>query len=360
MISSVCFTKEYIREQCAALEVGVDRVVQVEKSIHALALLGHLAKTDLEFVFKGGTSLLLYLPRIKRLSIDIDIMSDAPDDQLEEIIEQISVLPPFVRWEKQNRGERGQPEHRHFKLFYMSSIEGLERHILLDVVPKNGCNLTCIKKPITTEFITIKEEVLVTVPTLDALLGDKLTAFAPHTVGVHFVSASGRSMAMQVVKQMFDVGELFNEIQDLNAVKEAYLESHKLENDWRGGTHSLQDSLADTKNVSLQLCCHDLNYENMDAEIVAKLKRGIREVRSHLVRDPFSENREAKVAAAKAYLLAACLDGSVDLTTEQLSFDLTERLDFIRTANISEPQCLNSLKRTVPEAFYYLALAMGA
>ena len=360
MISEECFSREYMREQCATLEIGESRIVQVEKSIHALALLGHLTKTDLSFIFKGGTSLLLHLPRIKRLSIDVDIMSDASDKDLEEIIDQISVLPPFIRYEKQNRGERGQPERRHFKLFYKSAIENQERNILLDVVPQNGCNLTCIEKPINTEFISVKEEVLVTLPIMEALLGDKLTAFAPHTIGVKWLGADDRSMAMQVVKQLFDVGELFNEVQNLDAVRDAYLESYRLENDWRGGNHLVQDVLVDTKNVALQLCCLGLDYESEDAVIIGYLQKGITRLRNHLIRDPFRENNEAKIAAAKVYLLASYLEGSIDLTADQLSFDLDTQRDFIQTTNITDPSCLNRLKPILPEAFYYLALAFGA
>ena len=106
MISNICITGVHIQAQAETLGA---RVIQVEKSIHALALLGHLAQADLQFIFKGGTSLLLHLSRIKRLSIDIDIMSDVADDELDEIMNHVSVLPPFIRSEKQNRGVLGKP-----------------------------------------------------------------------------------------------------------------------------------------------------------------------------------------------------------------------------------------------------------
>ena len=51
----------------------------VEKVIRALLLLEGLVEEKLEFVFKGGTSLMLLLGSTKRLSIDIDIIVPSLD-----------------------------------------------------------------------------------------------------------------------------------------------------------------------------------------------------------------------------------------------------------------------------------------
>ena len=357
MISGDCYTGEYIEEQYQRL--GGASPIMIEKSIHALALLGHLADTDLQFIFKGGTSLLLHLPNIRRLSIDIDIMCTADDEQLNTFVGSISQLSPFIRKEEDERGARGLPERRHFKFFYTSAITGREDNVLLDVVQEEDCRLACVDKPVETEFIKVEKSVFVRVPSVEALLGDKLTAFAPNTLGVPFFTPRGKSMTMQVVKQLHDVGELFNEVQDLDAVKKAYAEGYRLESMYREGDFSMQQTLDDTKNIALQLCCNGFKYAHRDDNIIANLQDGATRLRDHLVRGRFRLIQEAKIAAAKAYLLAAYLEGSVDLTADQLSFDLDKRLDFIRETDISEPSCLNRLKPIVPEAFYYLALGMG-
>lgn len=357
MISGECYTGEYIEEQHQRL--GGASPIMIEKSIHALALLGHLAGTDLPFIFKGGTSLLLHLPSIRRLSIDIDIMCTADDEQLNAVVGSMSQLPPFIRQEEDARGARGLPERRHFKFFYTSAISGREDHVLLDVVQEEDCRLACVDKPIETEFIKVEKTVLVRVPSVEALLGDKLTAFAPNTLGVPFFTPRGKSMTMQVVKQLHDVGELFNEVQDLDAVKTAYIEGYRLESMYRKGDFSMQQTLDDTKNMALQLCCNGFKYAHRDDSIIANLQDGATRLRDHLVRGRFTLIKEAKVAAAKAYLLAAYLEGSIELTADKLKFDLTEHMTFIQEANISDPSCLNRLKPIVPEAFYYLALRMG-
>ena len=66
MIRNECFRRDWI--EAKRNELGVVDAVLLEKCIHALQLLGMLATTGLDFVFKGGTSMILLLKRIRRLS----------------------------------------------------------------------------------------------------------------------------------------------------------------------------------------------------------------------------------------------------------------------------------------------------
>lgn len=52
---------------------NADKIL-VEKVIRALMFLEGLVKQDIQFVFKGGTALMLLMNSTKRLSIDIDII----------------------------------------------------------------------------------------------------------------------------------------------------------------------------------------------------------------------------------------------------------------------------------------------
>ena len=76
MIQEQCFTKEWIdgkRNDLRVTDPGL-----LEKCIYALQLLGQLSEEGgFDFVFKGGTSLILLLANLRRLSIDIDIVSTA-------------------------------------------------------------------------------------------------------------------------------------------------------------------------------------------------------------------------------------------------------------------------------------------
>jgi stage V sporulation protein SpoVS len=60
MLADICYTLDWIQRKKAeirATDAGI-----LERVIHAFALLGHLKECGLDFVFKGGTSILLHTP----------------------------------------------------------------------------------------------------------------------------------------------------------------------------------------------------------------------------------------------------------------------------------------------------------
>jgi len=61
----------------------------IEKTIMALTLLEQLAIENLQFVFKGGTSLILLLQRFNRFSLDIDILLRQRPTDLETSFDRI-------------------------------------------------------------------------------------------------------------------------------------------------------------------------------------------------------------------------------------------------------------------------------
>ena len=71
MIKRETFTSEHINKIKGNTRVDPSLL---ERSIFAMGLLEALARTELPFVFKGGTSLMLLLDSPKRLSVDIDIV----------------------------------------------------------------------------------------------------------------------------------------------------------------------------------------------------------------------------------------------------------------------------------------------
>jgi len=201
VVISKCFTSEWILAKRA--EFGGGDPVLIEKTIHAFALLCHLARRGVPLVFKGGTSLLLRLPRPKRLSIDVDILCPLQATELDPILADIGRATPFLRHEEDHRDPRRLPARRHFKFFYKPcDPSNRVPHVLLDVVIGEPVHPHSSQVAIQSPFILVNEEVRVEVPTIEGLLGDKLTAFAPNTVGIAFSEDS----AMQVIKQLFDVG----------------------------------------------------------------------------------------------------------------------------------------------------------
>ncbi|MFM8717769.1 MAG: nucleotidyl transferase AbiEii/AbiGii toxin family protein [Spartobacteria bacterium] len=87
MISPVCFSKEWHCAQANALQARDVR--NLEKCVLALELVGRLKKAGLEFIFKGGTSLLLLTDQPRRLSIDVDILCLESQAKLEEVLDRV-------------------------------------------------------------------------------------------------------------------------------------------------------------------------------------------------------------------------------------------------------------------------------
>ena len=61
----------------------------------------------MQFIFKGGTSLLLHMPQVRRLSRDIDNVCGRPAAELDAVVRVIGTRPPFLRLEEDDRGARG-------------------------------------------------------------------------------------------------------------------------------------------------------------------------------------------------------------------------------------------------------------
>lgn len=356
MISSRCYTAEWLQTKKRELRAGDPGLL--ERAIHALALLGHLAESGLGFVFKGGTSLLIHAPVIRRLSIDIDILCSTPAADFDRVLSEVASKAPFLRYEEDERGSRGLPKRRHFKFFYTPLIAGNPApYVFLDVVEETSIPHDTVFKPINLPFLEIDREVMVKVATIESLLADKLSAFAPHTTGVPLNPANGLPAdTMQIVKQLFDIGELFSLAEDQDAVRRTYQKVFALENEYRGNAFQSYDALQDTLNASLLLCRHRLRGVQDHPEALL-LEDGARKLISYLVNHRFNLD-DAKVAAAKTGLLCCGL-----LNEDNFNLSLADSRDMpdtdtLRSMNISgEWKILNRLKATAPEAFYYWYLA---
>ena len=122
MIEEGCFSEKWIQKQRTLL--GRADPTLIEKTIYAFELLGQLCENHLNFVFKGGTCLLLILPGFRRLSIDVDIVTQASAGNFAKIFDECIKESPFFRWMEDPRTAIHIPK-KHFKFFFipLSTIE---------------------------------------------------------------------------------------------------------------------------------------------------------------------------------------------------------------------------------------------
>ena len=354
MFSADSYTSPWLARQARAL--GGCQPDLLERCVHALTLLRHLSETGLPFVFKGGTSLLLHLNPVRRLSIDIDIVCGAPAADMTRLVDMIGRRAPFLGAEEDARGVRDLPQRRHFKFYFRSALgQQAELPVLLDVVEEHRPVHTTLQRAIRTPFLEPESEVFVTVPTIESLLGDKLTAFAPTTTGVPLRKPDGSAAdVMQVTKQLFDVGVLFDAASDFAQMGQSYDAISALESGYRATRPTREAALDDTIKACLSLTATKAPVLALypDAPL---LHNGFERMAGHLTWAGFGREHR-RTLAAKAVVLAAHLRAgrNFDFATRRYTGS-PEQIATLRAATLNGTShaWLDGLKAVNPEAYHY-------
>ncbi|MCM4157605.1 nucleotidyl transferase AbiEii/AbiGii toxin family protein [Gramella sp. AN32] len=312
----------------------------IEKVIYAMVLLEQLKINGLDFIFKGGTALLLATKKPKRFSIDIDIITEQTQSDIAPVLDTICGKTIFTHWEDDNnRKHTPDAPVGHFKLYYKSNVDGSVEPILLDVLytPNPYPELTEI--PIVHDWIQTQDEITtVKMPTFDAILGDKLTAFAPKTTGILY--SKGRPV--EIIKQLFDVAFLMDNISDLTIVRNSYAKVVKEGLKFRSLVLTAEQVLNDTQEA-----CYTLSTRDTQSDEFKHLQLGVSNFTNFTI-EKFNIE-EAITAASKVAYLSELIK-SPDDKIERFDNPL-EVKDWL----IENPQYnkLNKLKKSNPEAFFY-------
>lgn len=292
----------------------------IESMIHALYLLDQLRTTGLDFIFKGGTSLILIMEKPLRFSVDIDIIvsPDLNRESLDAYLKRIPGSSEFLRMEVDERRsyKEGIPK-AHYSFFYRSNVptrtkngvvvSNPEREILLDILFSENPYPALTERPIQTDWVIVKgAPLIVKTPDINSIAGDKLVAFAPCTTGVPY----GVGKEKEIIKQLFDVGNLFHQINNFELFKRSYLTSAVGEMKYRPERKisSVEEILRDTVATALIIAnreYHEKNDEDSRLKF-AEIKTGINQF-GHFVFDGNFRIDHAQVASAKAAYLAATI-----------------------------------------------------
>ncbi len=301
MLSGKMYTDQYIRE--LRNKTGNDTAL-LERVIYAFGLLEAIRRVGLPFCFKGGTSLMLLLDHPGRLSTDIDIVVE-PGTDIDEYIRRAGEVFPFLDAEEQIRIGRNRIEKRHFKFKYRSPISNRDVTILLDVLFEALQYTSTVEKPIRNELLlTEGDDLLVRIPDVNGILGDKLTAFAPHTTGIPF----GIGKELEIIKQLYDCGTLFNAMTDVSEVKASYARVVRSELSYRGLLMDPEEVLKDT--ISGALCIAGRGDPEGDYPMY---KDGISRIRNHILGGKFSGEIAGACASRVLYLAASIFTGQEEI-----------------------------------------------
>ena len=351
MIDKTCFKAGFIQRM--SKEYRFDPGL-IERAIYAFQLLGGLVDRGIDLVFKGGTSLMLVLPELRRFSIDVDIITKDKDKVLRHAFNDLVADGVFSRWEEDVRPERGKVPKLHYRFYYFSNIANKELYILLDILNIDVPYQNVIIKPIALPFFACAREVQVKVPTINGLAGDKLTAFAPTTIGILY----GQGKSMEIIKQLFDIGALFNGITDLNEVGETYRHIALQEASFRNLKQPMEDFLDDTVRAAFLICQLDFRGYT-ENEQTRELRDGIGRVRSH-IRDGRYTITHAKEDASRAACLASLIrKNRPGLDMEALRQGI-DNVDALQHESLpAEYKILEKFKKIAPGNFYLWWVAVG-
>jgi predicted nucleotidyltransferase component of viral defense system len=343
MISKETLQPEWI-QKVSAENRKADKIL-VEKVIRALLLLEGLGESGLPFVFKGGTAVMLLQKNPKRFSIDIDIIVPENTD-FEALFAKFMEAKSLTRCEVQKRGTSSNIDKRHYKFFYkpVHNKNIAEDNILLDILIEASLYKNIIPTDIELPFVQQDGAPLqVNIPSKEDILGDKLTAFAPNTTGIPY-QKSGFSAAMEIIKQLYDIGNLFEEISDVKVVAETFKKIAQTEikyHNLSGGTEIVLDDILQTA------LCLATRGKAGDGDFEA-LQKGVSQMRAYIFSESYHIEKAIVHAARAAYLTKLIETGKTNLTR-------FENAEQVIEWHIEAPldTKLNKLKKTNPEAFFY-------
>lgn len=288
----------------------------MESMIHALYLLEQLQLTGLDFIFKGGTSLILLMEVPKRFSVDIDIIVSPKinREKLENYLSKIVESSAFLRMElDEKRSYQGDIPKAHYKFIHQSNfanknaegkvISNPEREILLDVLFEENHYPTLIDIGLETDWLLQTDKpITVKTPDVNSITGDKLTAFAPNTTGIPYNMGKEK----EIMKQLFDVGCLFLLLTDIDVLKKSFTESAKGEIAYRPERKikSVEQVLKDIIETSLLIARKDILKTDDEKAKYSEIATGINQFRHFVFFGKF-DILETQIASSKAAYLAA-------------------------------------------------------
>lgn len=349
MLAEQIKSKEFLEESIKNLKKknpSAD-IQLLEKTIGALFLVESLVNTGLDFIFKGGTSLILLLDEIKRFSVDVDIITEESQEKVKQIVNEIiNNQDLFTRVEENIRENvvSKRMEIAHYKFFFNSVTDDSEKYILLDIAFESNKYSRVIEKRIENTKLNVKSDLSVKVPSTEGILGDKLTVLAPRTTGISYNSEK----ELELMKQLYDVDKLFNVAKDIKEIKESFINIANREINYRKLKEiTYEDVLNDIEDFT-----KDIIYRE-NKEKLNKITIGMRKFTNFMLERKFLIDKEVLTAASKVTYLVYLIKnnkkqieryGVGNLQGIEIPMEYRKRLKVIQKIN--------------EEAYYYIIKSM--
>ena len=188
-------------------------------------------------------------------------------------------------------------------------------------------------------------------PSIEAITGDKLTAFAPKTIGIQysFLTEKGIDKSTEIIKQLFDIGQLFDKIKHFEDVASAFRRIEKKERTYRSG---MSDKTIDTVfDDILETCFMIAKYEDKDmSPEMEEIRKGVRSFDNwSLIR--FKKDQVQEAVGKVAYLILKIKNQDTD--NPSVFHELLNKSDYL-IPNDSKYNYLNKKLKNIPNgALFY-------
>ncbi len=336
---------ETLRKELGFKDPGI-----FEKSVYAFKLLSELLRIYPGLIFKGGTSILLHIFPPARLSIDIDILLLVNERAglKNAFVRMVSASDWFDAVEEDPR--HGKIPKAHYKFQFTSQFSNVPQYVLLGVVFTEHPYKKLVKKDITKLPLVLSDsDVVVLIPTPEGLLGDKMTAVSPKTMGIPL----NEKRAMEVLKQVIDLGELFKIASDIDDIRQSFLNTAQQENGFRGTSYSINEVLDDVTDIAFKYSQALLKGADNSFPEIAFINDGLGKVGNHL-RGKIDQ-QDIKTAFARiAYMASVLKEKENPRLIKNVDVSLIQGIMFSGKYKI-----LERLKVISPEAYFYWILAVG-
>jgi len=295
----------------------ITNITNLERAIFCLEYVGQLQAEGLDLIFKGGSAVQILLgDKWTRLSIDVDVCTDASNEGLETILEKI-----HRKFDRKSFSYTPRDREISSRIpFYLYRIETpaiseRSRTILLDVIGIKP-RLAVQQTPLKAFFF--ESSASVTTPTIGAL-GDKLSTIGPTTIGRPLNDSRN---GLEYAKHFFDIGSLQQTAFELEQCKTAYKEAIKVQSMVRGKEYApdecFNDMLFTCQVASLSQRVGEEAIKELSPSKAARAKSELRTLRDGLQRfRPFLVQKtsyswdDLRYNAARTALLIKVLNSSI-------------------------------------------------
>jgi hypothetical protein len=244
----------------------------------------------------------------------------------------------------------GKIPKAHYKFHFASQFSKVPQYVLLDVVFTEHPYKKLVEKDISKiPLLFSGSDMVVRVPTSEGLVGDKMTAVSPKTMGIPL----NEKRAMEVLKQVIDLGELFKVASDVEDIRQSFLKTAEQENAFRKTAYSVDEVLDDVTDLAFKYSQSLLRGADNSFPEIALINDGLNKVGNHLRQkiDPHG----IKIAFARIAYMASVLKGKENpQLIKNVDMSLVQELKLPK-----EYKILEKLKTIIPEAYFYWVLAIG-